>query len=113
MTEGPLAVAALTQRGRVPGIRCVVTDNFRDGTNSAHERLRAWVREDFGVQLSSIDRVGHGADTAAEVSRGIAVDRSQYAVIWSGGDTDAGPLVRPTSRVNPLRLAYYRCTRAL
>jgi spectinomycin phosphotransferase len=52
-----------------------------------------WVREDFGVQLSSIDRVGHGADTAAEVWRGIAVDGSQYAVNWSGGGTDAGPLV--------------------
>jgi hypothetical protein len=51
----------------LPGSLCVVTDTFRDGANSADERLQAWVREDFGVQLSSIDRVEHGADATAEV----------------------------------------------
>jgi hypothetical protein len=78
---------------RLTGILCVVTDSSGKGTNSADERLQGWVREDFGVQLSSIDRVEHGADAAAEVWRGIAVDGSQYAVEWSGGDTDAGLLV--------------------
>jgi spectinomycin phosphotransferase len=70
-----------------------LTDTFRDGANSADERLQAWVREDFGVQLSSIDRVEHGADATAEVWRGVAVDGSQHAVMWSGGGTDVGPLV--------------------
>jgi spectinomycin phosphotransferase len=70
-----------------------VTDNFEDVANSGDDRLRAWLREDFGVQLSSIDRVGHGADAAAEVWRGIAVDGTQYAVKRSGGGTDAGPLL--------------------
>jgi len=79
---------------RLAGILFVVTDSSRKVTNSgAVERLQAWVREDFGVQLSSIYRVVHGADAAAEVWRGIAVDGSQYAVKWSGGGTDAGPLV--------------------
>lgn len=57
------------------------------------ERLRAWVREDFGVELTSIDRVGLGADAAAELWRGASAAGASYAVKWSGGGTPAGLLV--------------------
>ncbi len=57
------------------------------------ERLRAWVLEDFGVELTSIDRVGHGADTAAEAWRGVSAAGASYALKWSGGGTPAGLVV--------------------
>lgn len=60
---------------------------------TAGERLRAWVREDFGVDLSSIDGVGHGADEAAELWHGVSVDGAPYAVKLSGGGTPAGLVV--------------------
>ncbi|MGH3924974.1 MAG: phosphotransferase [Pseudonocardiaceae bacterium] len=70
----------------------VSDDGFVDHA-AAGERLRAWVREDFGVELTSIDRVGHGADTAAEAWRGVSTAGASYAVKWSGGGTPAGLLV--------------------
>ena len=33
---------------------------------TAGEPLGAWVREDFGLDLTSIDEVGHGADERAD-----------------------------------------------
>lgn len=57
------------------------------------ERLRAGVREDFGVELTSIDRVGLGADAAAELWRGASAAGAPYAVKWSGGGAPAGLLV--------------------
>jgi len=57
------------------------------------DRLRAWVREDFGVELASVDRVGHGADEAAELWRGVGRGGDRYAVKISGGGTSAGLLV--------------------
>lgn len=60
---------------------------------TAGERLRAWVREDFGVDLTSIDGVGHGADEAAELWRGVSMDGAPYAVKLSGGGTPAGMVV--------------------
>lgn len=66
-----------------PGILHVMTS----------EQLRAWVRDDFGVDLESVERIHHGADTAAEVWRGITPTDRLYAVKWSGGGSDAGPLV--------------------
>ncbi|WP_201447093.1 phosphotransferase enzyme family protein [Conexibacter woesei] len=56
-------------------------------------RLRAWVREDFGVELTSVEPVEHGADAAAEVRRGLASDGAGYAVKWSGGGTPVALLV--------------------
>lgn len=57
------------------------------------ERLRAWIREDFGVDLASVDEVGHGADEAAQSWRGLSVNGSPYAVKLSGGGTPAGIVV--------------------
>jgi len=57
------------------------------------ERVRAWVREDFGVDLISMDVTGHGADEAAELWRGVCVDGAPYAVKLSGGGTPAGIVV--------------------
>ena len=50
------------------------------------DKLRAWLVEDFGLQVGELEEVHEGADVAAEVWRGGA-----YAVKWSGGGTDAGP----------------------
>jgi spectinomycin phosphotransferase len=55
--------------------------------------MRAWVREDFGVDLAAIDGVGHGADEAAELWRGVSVAGAPYAVKLSGGGTPAGMVV--------------------
>ncbi|PKW18819.1 phosphotransferase enzyme family protein [Saccharopolyspora spinosa] len=52
--------------------------------------LRAWVREDFDVDLVAVDPVGNGADVAAEVWRGTSAVGERYAVKWSGGGTTAG-----------------------
>jgi hypothetical protein len=41
---------------------------------TAGQRLRACVREDFGIDPTSLDAVGHGADEAAELRRGASVD---------------------------------------
>jgi len=60
---------------------------------TAGQRLRAWVREDFDVDLTAIEAVGHGADEAAELWRGVSVDGSSYAVKLSGGGTAAGMVV--------------------
>lgn len=57
------------------------------------ERLCAWVRDDFGVEFTSIGRVGLGADAAAELWRGVSAVGTSYAVKWSGGGTPAGLLV--------------------
>ncbi|TDD37235.1 phosphotransferase enzyme family protein [Saccharopolyspora elongata] len=57
---------------------------------AAAERLRAWVREDFGIDLVAFDPVGSGADVAAEVWRGTSAAGERYAVNWSGGGTTAG-----------------------
>ncbi|APU16101.1 MULTISPECIES: phosphotransferase [Actinoalloteichus] len=53
-------------------------------------RLRAWVREDFAVDLTVIDPVTAGADAAAQVWHAVASDGARYAVKWSGGGSPAG-----------------------
>ncbi|WP_020667364.1 aminoglycoside phosphotransferase family protein [Amycolatopsis nigrescens] len=55
-------------------------------------RLREWVREDFAVELTALDRVRHGADVDAAVWHGVSGD-ARYAVKRSGGGTPAGLLV--------------------
>jgi len=57
------------------------------------ERLRAWVREDFGLDLITIDATGYGADVAAELWRGTCVDETAYAVKLSGAGSPAGLVV--------------------
>lgn len=56
-------------------------------------RLRGWVREDFGIDLVALGPVGHGADDAAELWRGVATDGRAYAVKLSGSGTPAGLLL--------------------
>ncbi|MBB5156780.1 phosphotransferase [Saccharopolyspora phatthalungensis] len=57
---------------------------------SAADRLRVWVREDFGIDLVAIEPVGVGADVAAEVWRGVCSGGARYAVKYSCGGTTAG-----------------------
>ncbi|MGA4843592.1 phosphotransferase enzyme family protein [Streptomyces sp. G45] len=56
-------------------------------------RVRAWVREDFGIALDRLDRVADGADEAATLWRGTAADGRRYAVKLSGGGSPAGLVV--------------------
>ncbi|WP_211658239.1 phosphotransferase [Phytoactinopolyspora halophila] len=60
---------------------------------SDHERVRAWVHEDFGIELENLDLVGAGADLAAQTWCGSAPDGEKYAVKWSGGRTPTGLLL--------------------
>ncbi|GAB2553289.1 phosphotransferase enzyme family protein [Kribbella endophytica] len=68
--------------------------------------LQHWLLEDHGLDVAELTRVHGGADLAAAVWRveagsaavGAGVDGCRgglrsYAVKWSGGGTDAGPLV--------------------
>ncbi|GAA1554543.1 phosphotransferase enzyme family protein [Kribbella lupini] len=58
--------------------------------------LRDWLLEDYGLRVVELTRVHGGADLAAEVWRADSQSRGgirSYAVKWSGGGTDAGPLV--------------------
>ncbi|HEX6674372.1 MAG TPA: aminoglycoside phosphotransferase family protein [Actinomycetes bacterium] len=57
------------------------------------ERLRAWVRRDFGIDLTSIHATGQGADVAAQLWHGVADDGARYAVKWSAAGTPGGLLV--------------------
>ena len=50
-------------------------------------RLRAWVREDFGVELTSVERVSDGLWVGAEA------DDTPYAVKWVRGGGPAGLLL--------------------
>lgn len=59
----------------------------------AGKRVRAWVREDFGIDLTSIHGVGHGTDEAAQLWRAVAADGIPYAIKLSGGGTPAGLVV--------------------
>ncbi|WP_344563394.1 phosphotransferase [Streptomyces axinellae] len=54
---------------------------------------RAWVRADFSLLLTATERVGLGADTAAEVWHAVDEDGLRYAVKWSGGGSRAALLV--------------------
>ncbi|MDX6252397.1 MAG: spectinomycin phosphotransferase [Kribbellaceae bacterium] len=55
------------------------------------DKLGLWISEDFGIKLTSIEQVHHGADVAADVWRARTTCDDLYAVKWSGGGTDAGP----------------------
>ena len=47
--------------------------------------LRRWIREDFGLDVTELTPIHHGADTAAEVWNA----DNRYAVKWTGGGTTA------------------------
>ena len=53
------------------------------------EKVRRWVREDFGLELVELSPVAHGADVAAQVWRA-ATTINTYAVKWSGAGTNTG-----------------------
>lgn len=62
--------------------------------------LQDWLHDDHGLDVVELTRVQGGADLAAEVwkVKASADPESRqgvrsYAVKWSGGGTDAGPLV--------------------
>ncbi|WP_026875178.1 phosphotransferase [Jiangella gansuensis] len=57
---------------------------------TAHELLRSWIRDDFGIDLVALDGVDAGADIAAAVWRGTAADGARYAVKWTGGGSPEG-----------------------
>ncbi|MGN6331984.1 MAG: phosphotransferase [Motilibacteraceae bacterium] len=57
------------------------------------ERVVAWVRADFGLELTGIEPVEHGADGAALRWRGVDVDGRAYAVKLSGGGSAAATAV--------------------
>lgn len=55
--------------------------------------LVGWVWGQFGLRLSSVDEVTHGADLRARLWRGETDDGARYAVKLSGGGTPAGLIV--------------------
>ncbi|MBB5868241.1 spectinomycin phosphotransferase [Allocatelliglobosispora scoriae] len=57
------------------------------------ELLRGWVRADFGLDLVSLDEVGHGADDAARLWRGRGAGGESFAVKVTTGGTPAGLLL--------------------
>ena len=66
-----------------------VEDGFSDGgAASVGDSLRVWVQQDFGVEIATLTAV-----TASSQS----ISQTRY------GSTD----------IDPIRLAYYRCARAL
>ncbi|MEH1166809.1 aminoglycoside phosphotransferase family protein [Micromonospora sp. CPCC 205539] len=52
-----------------------------------------WVRVDFGLDLTTLDEVTHGADQHARLWLGQTADGTRYAVKLSGGGTPAGLVV--------------------
>ncbi|WP_170284564.1 hypothetical protein [Kribbella amoyensis] len=53
------------------------------------DRLRDWIRADFGLNVAEITSVGHGADIAAQVWEAVAAE-GRYAVKWSAAGSDTG-----------------------
>lgn len=52
-----------------------------------------WVRDAYGLHLSTIEQVGHGSDVAARTWRGATADCDQYAVQVTGVGVPGGPEV--------------------
>jgi spectinomycin phosphotransferase len=55
-------------------------------------KLRQWISDDYGLEVTELTPVDHGADVAAAVWQAEATTGDRYAVKWSGAGTDAGPL---------------------
>ena len=62
-------------------------------TRDISRQVVGWVRADFGLDLSALGEVTHGADQHARLWRAQASDGRRYAVKLSGGGTPAGLLV--------------------
>ncbi|WP_410812614.1 phosphotransferase enzyme family protein [Micromonospora sp. 067-2] len=56
-------------------------------------QVAGWVRADFGLDLTTVDEVTHGADQHARLWRASCADGARYAVKLSGGGTPAGLVV--------------------
>lgn len=52
-----------------------------------------WVQQDFGVEITTLSAVEHGADEAAQLWRGLGAGGASYAVKLSEGGTPAGLIV--------------------
>ncbi|MCO1596885.1 aminoglycoside phosphotransferase family protein [Micromonospora sp. RHAY321] len=59
----------------------------------ASRQVATWVQADFGIELTTMDEVTHGADQHARLWRAGTADGSRYAVKVSGGGTPAGLVV--------------------
>ncbi|SCF15532.1 spectinomycin phosphotransferase [Micromonospora coriariae] len=59
----------------------------------ATRQVTGWVRTDFGLDLTRVDEVTHGADQHARLWLAHAADGNRYAVKLSGGGTPAGLVV--------------------
>lgn len=57
------------------------------------DTLSAWVQQDFGVDITTLGSVGHGADESAQLWRGFGADGASYAVKLSEAGTPAGLIV--------------------
>ena len=57
------------------------------------DALSAWVQQDFGVEITTLSPVEHGAEAAAQLWRGCGADGASYAVKLSGAGTPAGLIV--------------------
>jgi len=53
------------------------------------EKVRRWVREDFGLDVVELSPVAHGADIAAQVWKATTATNT-YAVKWSAAGTNTG-----------------------
>ncbi|WP_344112039.1 phosphotransferase enzyme family protein [Kribbella alba] len=51
-----------------------------------------WISDDYGLEVTYLTPVDHGADVAAAVWQAQATTGEGYAVKWSGAGTDAAPL---------------------
>lgn len=61
--------------------------------DDAAGQVTGWARTDFGLDLTDLDEVTHGADQHARLWRAHAADGTRYAVKLSGGGTPAGLVV--------------------
>jgi spectinomycin phosphotransferase len=57
------------------------------------DTLSAWVQQDFGIEITTLSLVEHGADEAARLWRACGADGASYAVKLSGAGTPAGLIV--------------------
>lgn len=70
-----------------------VSNASREHGPDRDDALRAWVRADFSLALTATERIGLGADAAADVWHAVGEDGLRYAVKWSGGGAGAALLV--------------------
>jgi hypothetical protein len=63
-----------------------VRDGISDGGAApADDSVRIWVQQDFGVDIATLTAVGHAADEASRLWRGVGAGGESYTVKLSGG----------------------------